>query len=130
MSNEDAVAAYRIVNRWVLLVMVICIGLVAVAHFCGINTCWLRSRYGIDCFLCGCTRDFVSIVRTGETGGFNSASVFVFLGLTMELVWRVLGSLVELRMWAIKMDVILHTIAIIALCSLNLSLIIKYVNCA
>lgn len=109
MQFYDA-SQYRFLNRVILLSLFIVGGLILFFYMgTDVEVCWSYARYGKECVLCGCTRDFVAILL-GNFPTHNVASIYIFIGLTVELLYRMFGSFIRLPFWVMLVDLVYHVV--------------------
>ena len=79
-----------------------------VVNYCfGSARCAATYVFGKECMLCGCTRDFFTLLHGG--GRFlNPASPYVFPILALETVWRVVFSFAKAPRALVVSDIVLH----------------------
>lgn len=77
---------YRIVNG-VAIAMMVAFALFGALTALGLPTPCSMANRDPGCILCGCTRDFVSMVN-GEYVFRNPLSPFIFIGLATEFTFR------------------------------------------
>lgn len=105
MTNH--LTEYKLVNRLVLLVMLVIGCAILVADCLGMPGCTLKQATGKDCVLCGCTRDFHSLI-SGTWTFINPASPYVFAVLFVEFCWRIFAGRREFRFKVMCADIVLH----------------------
>lgn len=89
-SREKEV--YRLLNRIILLAGCVLCVLIILAHRYQWGVCGLRTLYGSECILCGCTRDFFALLNGGAS--FLNPCSNVILGfLFLQLCFRSMMSL-------------------------------------
>ena len=97
---------------------------IIIAHFrTSTTSCWLKTVYGRDCIICGCTRDFFDILSAGGPVR-NKLSTWLMGGVVVEFIWRLLVSFVRVGRLAVICDILLHVVVIGVLFTFNLMIIL------
>lgn len=100
---------YRTTNRWLLVVLaLLALGITANNYF-NVVRCVAVDVFGRECILCGCTRDFFTLLRGGGEL-INPASPLVFAFLIIEVVVRTVFSFVNVSRAFVVSDIVLHCI--------------------
>lgn len=119
---------YRFLNRILLLCLFI-VGCLITFFYMGtdVEVCWSRARYGKDCILCGSTRDFMALL-SGCQPMHNAASIYIFVGLAIEIIYRILGAIICFSRRMMFVDLIYHILgAIVLVVASIMNLISNYV---
>lgn len=107
-EHDEAGFVYRRVNRLLLLVGALMAAWVVLAYDPeGPGRCWYRIRFGRDCLLCGCTRDFTAIL-SGDWPSQNPSSIWFFGFAVIECAWRLFGACRVLSRRVVWTDALLH----------------------
>ena len=108
--TEHSKQTYLLVNRILALAMVALGAAIVIVH-CGLGatSCWLKTVYGRECIICGCTRDFFDIVSTGGPVR-NKLSIWLMAWVVAEFIWRLLFSFVRVGRLAAVCDILLHAV--------------------
>ena len=116
------VATYKTANRTILAIFAILAAAVAAAVAAGVATCPSRALFGRECILCGCTRDFLSMMRL-EFRFINPISPWLACSLAAELPYRAVFSFAHAPRALCAADAALHAIAAAAFLAANFSIL-------
>lgn len=124
--TERSKQTYLLVNRILALSMVVLGAAIVIVH-CSIGTtsCWLKTVYGRECIICGCTRDFFDIVSAGGPIR-NKLSIWLMGWVVMEFIWRLLVSFVRVGRIAAIYDILFHVAVVGILFTFNLMIILGF----
>lgn len=110
---------YRWMHRLLLGVMLFLALLICLVFFLtDIEVCWMQAKYNKPCVLCGCTRDVMGLFQ-GQMPVHHPASLYIFIGLMVETLFRLVGSIFRLPTWVMIVDIVLHGNAAFALLVAN-----------
>ena len=98
---------YRTTNRWLLATFALLAAAIVANHYLSLTQCMAKDVFGKDCILCGCTRDFFTLLR-GGTRFVNPASPFVFSIIAVEIAWRTVFSFAKAPRALVVSDIVLH----------------------
>lgn len=102
--------SYRLVNAFLLLGLgILSISIVLIYYCFDIDVCLMRAWFKEECLLCGCTRDFIGILRL-QWPTLNIVSLYLFIGLVLECCYRCLGTIIPFPRWMAKLDILGHLI--------------------
>ena len=97
--------------------------LIALVHvFKWWDSCWLKTVYGRECILCGCTRDFMGMLF-GSRPVHNDYSGPLVCILSGEFVWRLVASIFRFGRKVMAIDAFLHVFLGSVFLYLNFALI-------
>ena len=98
---------YRTTNKWLLVAFtVLAVGIIANDYF-GVVRCPSVEAFGKECVLCGCTRDFFTLLHGGGEL-INPVSPFLFAFTAVEIVLRIALSFLQVPRGFMLFDIVLH----------------------
>lgn len=115
---------YRIVNITIITAGSIMAGLILLFHVLGMGQCGLQAYNGGTCLLCGCTRDFFRLLH-GDCHFQNPYSAYIFIGLMLEFIFRLIMLFVRQCRIVIIVDIIIHVVVVCLLQGWNVCTILK-----
>ena len=110
---------YRQINRIILLAGILLFAVIALAGIFNLGTC-PAAAVGRPCCLCGCTRDFLSMLHGSFDELRNPLSIWLFPIVVLEFIFRVVGSCVSFKKNVFWADIAIHAVIFAFLFCYNL----------
>lgn len=116
--------AYRQVNLVLLVVGTLLCTAIVLGGVFRIGMC-PGAAFGRPCCLCGCTHDFLAILRGDFAAVVNPLSAWLFPVVVAEFVFRLWGSFRAFGPSVLRADIALHAVVFAVLAYCNLSNLIR-----